>query len=154
MRLTQILHALAALTLLVSCSGEQNRYSEYRSLPDDGWRYDDVLEFMPVHSDTLCAGRLVVGLRHDDTYPYKDIYLEISCRDGTLDRTDTMAIHVTDSYGKWLGHGIGMSFQLADTSGRVLHPSATPVRVRHLMRTDTLCGIRQLGVFFVPESGR
>ena len=50
--------------------------------------------------------------------------------------------------------GIGTSFQNTDTIGRsILHASHTPVTVRHIMRTDTLRGISQLGIFFLPGGG-
>lgn len=142
---------LMALSL-VACSGEQNRYSEYCYLPDDGWRYDDVLEFQPVHTDSLCEGSFVIGVRHDSSYPYTELMLEVEYETIGRERHDTLQLQLADRYGNWTGRGIGMSFQCTDTLPMVVHPSATALKVRHLMRMDTLHGVNQLGVFFVPKN--
>ncbi|MDE6529101.1 MAG: gliding motility lipoprotein GldH, partial [Muribaculaceae bacterium] len=128
-----------------------NLYSEYHRISEDGWRYGAEVFFTPVHSDSLCSGRFVVALRHDNTYPYTDIRLEVTHVDGGTELCDTIDIELAGRYGQWNGSGIGTSFQVADTLGRTVHPSGTMVRLRHLMRTDTLHGINQAGLFFVPD---
>ena len=136
----------------MGCAYEQNNYSEYRNLPRGEWRYRDVLEFRPVHMDSLCAGCMVVGLRYDGAYPYKNICLEVVQTTPAGERCDTMDLALADDYGNLHGIGIAASFQLTDTMPRYVHASGTPVRVRHLMRTDTLRGITQVGLFFVPAA--
>ena len=138
------------IVLFVGCDYEQNNYSEYRNLSGGKWSYRDVIQFEPVHPDSLCAGRMVVGLRYDDTYPFRNIMLEVAHTTGEGERRDTVEFTVADDYGNLNGIGIGISFQATDTLGEYVHPSGTPVRVRHLMRTDTLRGISQVGLFFVP----
>ena len=64
---------------------------------------------------------------------------------------DTVDIPLSDRYGRWLGKGIGSSFQTTDTVATLLHASGSEVRIRHMMRCDTLRGINQLGIFFVPD---
>ena len=48
--------------------------------------------------------------------------------------------------------GIGTSFQVTDTVNDLVHASGTPVMVRHLMRSEMLEGVNQVGLFFVPKS--
>lgn len=138
--------------MFVGCTdSHRNLYSEFHSLYEDGWRYGTEVFFTPVHADSLCNGRFVVALRHDNTYPYTDIRLEVTHWDDDTHRHDTVDISLAGPYGQWLGSGIGMSFQVVDTLHPSKHPSGTMVKLRHLMRTDTLRGINQVGLFFVPD---
>ena len=141
-----------ALLLVSACNGGAgNSYSEYHSLRQGIWKFGDAVWFRPVHPDSICEGAFVVALRHDSSYPYTALRLEVSYESGR--KPDTIDIRVADSYGKWLGRGIGTSFQLTDTLSPVAHVSGAKVSVRHLMRTDTLRGVNRVGLFFVP-SGR
>lgn len=144
---------LLALTVcLAGCSGPGNGYAEYRNLPSEGWRYGDTLVFTPVHPDSLCRGRIVIGVRHGNDYPYSALWLETVTEEGGRRLTDTLEIRLADRFGSWQGRGIGASFQMADTVGRsFVHRSGSKVRVRHIMRTDTLNGLSQVGVFFIEQ---
>ena len=133
----------------------RNDYSEYRRIGSEGWRYADTLAFTPVHADTVCRGSLVVALRHDESYPYDELWLEVMTENqdgdnGNVARLchDTLRIVLADRVGSWRGDGIGGSFQLTDTLPDVVHRSGTPVMVKHIMRVDTLTGVNQVGVFF------
>ena len=140
---------------LASCTGPGNDYSEYRRLPEGGWRYSDTLCFNPVHSDSLCAGNLVVAFSHDDSYPYSDLWLEVLSEEvevsggGIMPRRDTLHLRLADRYGNWAGHGLGPTYQFADTLPLRIHESGSAVRIKHIMRVDTLAGINQVGLFFV-----
>lgn len=143
--------ALCMSYVFGACDYKCNDYSEYRRVPDYGWRYADTLRYTPVHDDSLCMGRLVVGVTHTGAYPYTDLWLEVSYTDGTAPRRDTLRLPMVDRYGSWRGRGIGSMFQLTDTLRRGMHPSGTRVGVRHIMRDDTLRGVNQVGIFFVPD---
>lgn len=134
-----------------ACSPPGNDYAEYVNIPDEGWKYGDTLWFTPVHPDSLCRGRLVVGVRHERSFPYTTLWLETTVEDGGSRRTDTIGISLADSFGSWTGRGIGASFQDSDTlPGTFLHASGSRIAVRHIMRADTLSGVTQTGIFFVP----
>lgn len=135
------------------CASPGNDYAEYVNLPEEGWKYGDTLKFTPVHPDSVCAGKLVVGIRHGNDFPYTSLWLETTVGDGGHEKTDTLAIPLADSFGRWSGRGIGASFQTTDTvGGTFLHVSGSEVKVRHIMRADTLRGVEQVGIFFVPAS--
>lgn len=141
---------IAAVMLLISCDGAGNGYAEYRNLPPEGWRYGDTLQFTPVHHDSICSGRLAVGIRHGYDYPYASLWLETTVEDGGHRRTDTIEMRLADRFGSWTGRGIGASFQAVDTVALpFLHRSGSPIKVRHIMRRDTLPAIQQLGIFFI-----
>lgn len=149
--LSVITATVAACSLLGACGDvHRNDYSGYRNLPDRGWKFGNAVEFLPVHADSVCAGSLVVALRHDNSYPFTAIRLEIEMTDNGTCRRDTVDVALAGESGQWTGRGIGTSFQMTDTLAPMLHATGTPVKVRHLMRADTLAGINQVGLFFVP----
>lgn len=146
-----------ALTIMLlslclgSCLPGHNDYSEYKELPVDGWPYSQSLTFTPDQGDSLAYGTLSVALRHTNLYPYANLYLEVSYADtiGTTHR-DTLNIKLADRYGRWLGKGVGTDFQIVDTvSTRHTRIKGSDIKVRHVMRTDTLCGIDMVGLTFV-----
>lgn len=147
-----LLATTVMLPVLCACSPPGNDYAEYVNLPSQGWKYGDTIFFTPVHYDSICRGRLVVGVRHRNDFPYTSLWLETTVEDDGHRVTDTMEIVLADSFGSWTGRGIGASFQKADTiAGTFRHVSGSRVAVRHIMRADTLRGITQAGIFFVPE---
>lgn len=136
---------------LAACSGVGEGYSGYRQLPRQGWVYGDTVTFIPEHRNSLCRGRFVVAVRHDTSYPFSELWLELSSPGiDRIMRRDTLCFRLTDRHGNWTGHGIAASFQLTDTSRIFRHPTGVPVHVRHIMRADTIRGFNQLGLFFVP----
>lgn len=137
---------------LSGCSAPGNDYAEYTDLDAKGWKYGDTLWFTPVHPDSICRGRLVVGIRHENSFPYTSLWLETTVDDNGRRKTDTLEITLADSFGSWKGRGIGASFQVADTvAGSFLHRSGSRIGIRHIMRADTLRGVPQVGIFFVPS---
>jgi gliding motility-associated lipoprotein GldH len=143
--------AVLTMALCSSCSAPSNDYAEYINLPQEGWKYGDTLRFTPVHPDSICRGRLVVGIRHENDFPYTSLWLETTLEDGGKRRVDTLEIPLADDFGSWTGRGIGASFQATDTlPGSFLHRSGAKVKIRQIMRCDTLTGISQVGIFFVP----
>ena len=95
----------------------------------------------------------MVGVRHDNGFPFTSLWLETTVEDGGRPRTDTLEIRLADSFGSWTGRGIGASFQASDTVARSFsHRSGSRIGVRHIMRADTLRGVTQAGIFFVPEA--
>ncbi|MDE6628958.1 MAG: gliding motility lipoprotein GldH [Muribaculaceae bacterium] len=147
------LFALAALMAAVmsGCSHLDDDYSEYRQLPAEGWVYGDTVTFTPRHHNSLCKGRFIIAVRHDTSYPFTELWLELTSTDvDRRQRRDTLHYSFTDRHGNWVGHGIAASFQMTDTAGVVEHPTGIPVTVRHIMRADTLRGVNQVGLFFVP----
>ena len=128
-----------------------NDYSEYRRVPPEGWRYADSVKLTPLHDDSLCRGRFVVGVTHNDSYRFTELCMEVTYADTAAMRRDTVRMEVVDRFGTWRGRGIGSAFQLTDTLAPVVHPSGSVVSVRQIMREDTLGGINKVGLFFVPD---
>ncbi len=144
------------LALFQSCGVSGNDYSEFQRLPEAGWLYNDSIRFVPETADSTAVGTLMVAVRHNNSYPYRNLWLEVTRHDasGKL-RVDTVNMQLCDRYGRWHGRGFGAEYQYADTLPgltRVIKDSS--IVVRHVMRVDNLADIEQIGVTFVATEKR
>ena len=131
-----------------------NDYSDFKQLPDNRWIYGDTLTFTPDINDSIASGMLIVAVRHNNTYPYSNLWLEVTYPTSPTDvKRDTINLQLADIYGRWHGKGFGAGYQYADTvSKNVTLFNHQPITVRHVMRIDTLPDIELLGVTFVSSS--
>lgn len=150
--LPALLPALVAV-LLWSCSGSKRDYSSWHNLPSEGWAYTDTVELMPLDAslsdnDTVAQGRIKLALRHSSDYPYANIWLELSYfGPDSTERRDTVKMVLADVYGRWLGSGIASGYQVeTPAGGETMVDLHRPIRLRHILRVDTLVGVEQVGV--------
>lgn len=135
--------------MFVACSRPTDRW---HTLPTSGWLYGDTLVFEP---DTvqIPTQNLRFTVKHDDAYTYANVWVEVSYDAEGMDTAavDTFDVRLADVYGRWYGNGSGLTFQHTDTLHlRHMPRRRTPLRVRHIMRLDTLGYIEQIGVDYVP----
>ena len=67
--------------------------------------------------------------------------------------TDTVDVTLADEWGRWRGHGSGVTYQNTDTV-RLRHHlrQGGSLHLRHIMRLDTLTEIEQIGITPLPPS--
>lgn len=143
-------YIMVSLMLLpLGCSRPGNgSFSSFTSLPESGWVYGDSIEIMAVGLDSVGERKLTIGVCHSDEFLYRNLWLEISYRDrrDSLVR-DSINIAMADDHGRWLGKGLGASYQcevpLPDQADIA---DSTRIAVRHIMRLDTLRGISKIGI--------
>ena len=152
--LRHILSALVVLTGLTvaSCGRGERTYSNWTHLPVDGWAYGDTIILTPIDTtlhdnDSTLRAPLRLGVSHSNSYPYSNLWLEVTSRSDRYIYRDTIDLELADVYGRWLGKGLGTGLQHEIT----LTPRADidvrmPVAVRHIMRVDTLRGVDMIGV--------
>lgn len=145
--------AVVLPVVLAACTPPGNDYSEYRDLPADGWLYGDTVVFTPRFADSIASGRLVAAVSHDSGFRYSSLWLEVVTLDpsGAV-RKDTVNFPLADSFGRWRGNGFGAHLQMADTiARRMTLVTGQSVKVRHIMRADTLRSVQRVGIFFLPD---
>lgn len=162
MNIKTVILLLAATVALGACvpggyrsNGDDNYFSRFSSLPRQGWLYADTLVFAPdTLRDSVASGNIAVCIRHSADYRFSNIWLEVSYNDtDSTEVRDTVDMHLADNFGKWLGSGMGTSFLRTDTlAAPVSLRPHQQVRLRHIMRLDTLQGIEQAGIVFIPSS--
>jgi gliding motility-associated lipoprotein GldH len=155
------MHKLITISLFITlclgaCVPGHNDYSEFTNISADGWPYNQPLTFIPVVADSVCTGTMTITIRHGNAYPYRNIWLEI-CHQGESGAIahDTINMELADIYGRWHGSGLGTDFQYTDTLGhsfRLYRDSH--IRIRHIMRNDTLPSIEQVGIEFIADKSR
>ena len=139
------------MTVMLACNPDANRFSSYRDMdPDSGWAYTDTITFIPLHADSVVTGDLWLCLRHTNNYPYANLWVELTYSDAAgHHHTDTVNMTLADSYGQWQGRRLGLHYQhRVKAAEGVSHVIGTPLRVRHIMRVDTIREIDLLGVEF------
>ena len=145
------LTAIVVFLCFAACNGGTGRYSSFADLPAEGWAYVDSITVRPC-GVTAQANTMTVAVRHNDGYPYRNIWIEVCYPDckGTVCR-DTLNIELADTYGRWLATGFGDTRQIGrQLPGAVNIADSSYVRIRHIMRLDTLHGIEQIGVTIEP----
>lgn len=139
----------------VACVPDTNSYSAFETFAGSQWLYGDTVVLTP---DTLpdsgspVRGTLLLVVRHNASYDYSNIWLEVTTfTTDTVLTTDTVEMELADAYGRWLGKGIGTEFCTTDTFSTAfdMRPGIS-VGLRHIMRTDTLADIEQAGIMFRP----
>ena len=139
MKRLKLLRNILLIILLTSCR-EDTCFHAYLPVNDMGWDRNDTLGYIlpePISADTPLS--FEIGIRHKDSYPYRDLWLTVN--------GDTCHLFLADTIGKWSGSGIGeirhltcpISFQVKEDSLRRLD-------IMHIMQDNPLQGIRNVGV--------
>lgn len=81
-----------------------------------------------------------IGIRHKDTYKYRDLWLTIN--------EDTLHLYLADSIGNWKGKGIGNTRQLSSSwdSNKFTKDSISEFRIIHIMKDSILTDIQDIGL--------
>ncbi|MBQ8520908.1 MAG: gliding motility lipoprotein GldH [Bacteroides sp.] len=145
------LTCLLFLLLLSACGGNIS-YHSYQPVPNGGWRGNDTL-FYPL-PDSIEPGNYTVqlGIRHLESYPYRDIWLEVShnLQDSTTYQKDTLHLYLADTLGDWYGHGIGGLLQYTADSVLEVHlqekSNGSSFHINHLMNDTLLRSIYDVGI--------
>lgn len=154
--------SVALAVMLAACSidghygnGDDNYFSAFASMPDTRWDYASPLTFAvdTLRDSVARRGDMLLTVRHTHGYEYRNLWLEIDYDVAdSLSRPDTVNVILADVYGHWRGHGSGPSLQVVDTLAHgVALRRGQQIRVRHIMRLDTLPGIEQVGITFLPR---
>lgn len=156
-RLAAVLAILAVA--LSACLPDRNSYASFQhpGFPDDAsprWPYGQFLAFPVSHPDSLVLGDLIVALRYDTDIPLVSVALEVTYTDGKHERVDTVTLALSDTVGGIASNPrLSPSRQAEATVRRIRHHSGDhPVKVRHVMRLDTVRGISDVGIMLVNTS--
>ena len=146
---------VVALALAQGCAepAPLDESADFKTVPARGWAYGDTFEYTPDLADSVGKSRIAIAVRHTDGYLYSNVWLELATPVAGTDSmaVDTINIPLADVYGKWYGRGVGVSYVTTDTLPAPYgYDKSRPVKLRHIMRVDTLADIEQVGVIFLP----
>ncbi len=136
------------IILCTSCNS-RTIYSDFQSLPIEGWSADSAMQFTFNITDTLTEYDLLIYVRHTQQYPYQNMWLFVEGITPTTSGIDTIEFYLADQRGKWLGNGWG---NLREMPVLYMQQVVFPVsgdytfRMKQGMREEYLRGVNDIGL--------
>lgn len=147
---------MAIVALLVACHGRRT-YHSYQAVDAQCWSATDTLRFTPdaLSEDGLYS--LLAGVRVNEHYPYRDLWLVVEQRTPSAATTtsphtehvsrDTLHVLLTDAKGNWLTQGVVLhTSEDVVTATRLTHDNPPEFLVYHIMRDQNLKGVMEVGL--------
>jgi len=127
-----------------------NVYEKTEVVQGASWPKNKIFRFEYLSNDTITPKNVNIDLRHNDLYPYNNIYLFVTtiAPDGKR-LTDTVEFTLADNKGKWTGSGIGNICDLSlifRENVRFGQLGKYVFYIQHGMRESTLKNITDVGI--------
>lgn len=134
-----IILCLLILFLAHSCQ-ENTYYHTYQPVDSTGWNKHDTLFYPLPASIDHESYQVEIGVRHKDSYPYRDLWLTVN--------HDTLHLYLADSTGYWTGKGIGnlRLFTQDINLSNAFKDSIQDICITHIMSENPLVGISDIGI--------
>jgi len=130
-------------------------YSEIQQIAGSEWSRFNRLLFKADISDTITACDILLTLRTNAEYPYRNIFLFITTTSPEgYSVKDTLEYFLADEKGNWLGRGLGDVNDLSvNFRSNIIFPESGTYefRIDQGMRTDYLKGVMDVGLRIVPR---
>lgn len=141
---------LGLLTFLFTSCDPDMYYSEFMSLPEEGWSKEKTAVFQVSMKDTLSSFDIRMHVRNGTDYPYQNLFLFIRTTSPSgASITDTVEYFLANPSGKWLGKGVG-DIHESDfpfkKGVRFPEYGSYTFEVQQGMRTDKLRGLYDIGL--------
>lgn len=138
-----VIIVLAMVSMLTSCTGGMV-YSSFQTVSGMGWDKDSVLTYTIPAPDTTEDYRLLLHVRHNERYPYQNMWVFI---DAGMQH-DTLEFYLADERGIWLGNrgGSHIAMPVVYEDSYRFREDTLQLRIIHGMREDVLRGISEIGI--------
>jgi len=91
---------------MVSCY-DKVLFDEYRSMEDDQWHKDSIINFTFNNLDTINKNNIYINLRNNKDYEFSNLFLIVGIRfPNNYQIVDTLEYEMTSLNGNFLGTGI------------------------------------------------
>lgn len=133
------------LLLLTAACQNKIVYHYYQPVASTGWLNGDTLRYTYTPTTLPTKQELEIGIRHIDSYPYRDLWLTINQHE----HIDTLHIYLANENGSWKGNGIGENRQYTEIVSQInILPTDSNLvfEIVHIMEDDTLKGIKDIGL--------
>ena len=140
LRTSRLGYILLTLILTVSACQNNTYYHSYQSASTVGWHKNDTFVYSLPTPIIPSDYEYEIGIRHKDTYKYRDLWLTIN--------QDTLHLYLADSIGNWQGKGIGNTRQLTLPwrNSKFSQDSISEFRIIHIMKDSILPDILDIGL--------
>lgn len=147
---------LAALLSGLMWSGcmPSGSYQKQVALPNAGWTSSFKPEFEMQITDTQALYDVFILLRNDDSYNFSNLWVKLHILppgDSLYKIYDRVELPLSDAKGNWLGRNFGDTWEqkveiAANDSTIFNKPGVYKVKFEHIMRTDPLYGLLNIGL--------
>ena len=140
LKTNRTVYVLLVLLLAITACQNNTYYHSYQSASTAGWHKNDTFVYsLPTLINSMDYD-YEIGIRHKDTYKYRDLWLTIN--------QDTLHLYLADSIGIWQGKGIGNTKQLTLPwkNNQSSQDSIDKFRIVHIMRDSILPDILDIGL--------
>ena len=140
LKINRTVYILLALFLTIPACQNKTYYHSYQSAYTAGWHKNDTLVYSLSTPINSLDYDYEIGIRHKDTYKYRDLWLTIN--------QDTLHLYLADSIGNWQGKGIGNTKQLTLPweNNQSSQDSIDEFRIVHIMKDSILPDILDIGL--------
>lgn len=146
---------IVALIAATACGEPHLVYEQNVEIPGDKWLLSEKAVIDMQITDTITAHNFLINVRNTEAYPYRNLYVFVKTTfpNGKTSR-DTVGIILADASGRWLGSGTGFLRSNRYPTNAIMYsynrrfPITGTYRfeIQHAMRSDTLEGIRSIGL--------
>lgn len=146
------------LALLLPACQSNTIYHSYQPAPLAGWSKSDTLVYTLPENIPTGSYEVEIGIRHRETYSYRNLWLTISqnMQDTLRYRTDTVEINLADETGNWKGDGPGGLYQYTcrykSSLPIIAEGSARTFRIVQIMKDNPLKNISDVGIRLIDLS--
>jgi len=153
MRAKQTLIFLALsifIGLSLSSCDSKRIFEKNETVPEEGWRINDIKKFEVEIKDPATATHFYVNVRNADGYPYSNLFLFIKTTfpNGKI-ANDTLECVLADEKGKWLGKGMGDIYDNQIPFKRNVRfpmPGTYLFEIQHGMRAESIPLLMDIGL--------
>jgi len=144
-----LLFCTVVLFSMMSCHNN-DVFSQYSTVALNGWNKDSTFIFNVQIQDIKVKYNVYVNVRNRGEYPYQNmwLFLEKMSPDSIVTK-DTINFYLADQRGKWLGSGVGQSFEmpvLYQQNVTFHKPGTYRYRIFQGMRDTILVGVNDIGI--------
>ncbi len=138
-----------------SCSKNKTVFEKNYDIAQHRWLYKDTLNFNFNITDTSALYDIQLTVRHDNTYPFQNLYTHISTQfPNAMRLQQTLNLDLADNTGKWEGNvsGSHATFKTNIQENAFFNALGKhTITLEQFTRRDTLVGIDQIGLMLVRK---
>jgi len=152
---SKIILVLSFAIAVSACSDSNRVFEENVDIPNEKWAVSEKAILETAINDTVNPHNFLINVRNTERYPYRNLYVFVkTVFPNGKSSNDTVGIILADATGRWLGNGSGYLKSSSHPSNSIMYkynkrfPISGEYRfeIEHAMRTDTLIGIKNIGL--------
>jgi gliding motility-associated lipoprotein GldH len=155
-RSSSIVPASCLILLFLACAKEKTVFEKNYDITQHQWLYKDTLNFNFDITDTSALYDIQLMVRHDNTYPFQNLYTHISTQfPNAMRLQQTLNLDLADNTGKWDGVISGnKATYKTNIQENAFFNTLGPhtITLEQFTRRDTLEGIEQIGLALVRRA--